>query len=162
MRRKDRELTDPAAIDHILAKARVMHLGLHDGDYPYVVPLHYGYTFADGRLTLYAHSAAEGHKLDCIRADGRVFVEIDTDEAISSGGEKACAYGAYYACVMGRGRAVIVTDPAEKARGLEALMRCQTGRDWAVTPEMAERVAVVRIDVESCTAKARRRAPGGA
>ena len=41
MRRKDREITDPARIGQILAGARYLHLGMHDGPFPYVVPLHY-------------------------------------------------------------------------------------------------------------------------
>ena len=52
MRRKDREITDPEQIRAILGRARVLHLGLYDGEYPYVVPMHYGFTFEDGKLTL--------------------------------------------------------------------------------------------------------------
>ena len=78
MRRKDREITDPGEIRSILGRARVMHLGLYDGEYPYVVPLHYGFTFEGGALTLYAHCAKEGRKLDLIGRGARVFVEIDT------------------------------------------------------------------------------------
>ena len=43
MRRKDREILDLDKIESIIAGARYMHLGMFDENYPYVVPLHYGY-----------------------------------------------------------------------------------------------------------------------
>ena len=66
MRRSDREITSESGVRDILDEGRIMHLGLFDDAYPYVVPLHYGYEYADGKLTLYAHSARAGHKLDLI------------------------------------------------------------------------------------------------
>ena len=156
MRRKDRQITDPAEIRAILARARVLHLGLFDGEYPYVVPMHYGFSLEDGKLTLYAHGAKEGRKLDLIRRDGRVFVEIDTDEELVPG-STACAWGACYASVMGRGRASIVEDETEKCRALELLMKTQTGADFAFTPQAAAAVTVLRIELEEYTAKARKK-----
>ena len=41
MRRKDREITESNDILKIVDEAKILHLGLFDGDYPYVVPLHY-------------------------------------------------------------------------------------------------------------------------
>ncbi len=156
MRRSDREVTDVREIEGIIAGARYMHLGMMDGEYPYVVPLHYGYCIQDGKLTLYAHAAKEGHKLECLRQNDRVFVEIDRGEALVTA-DIPCAYGAVYESVMGRGRASILEDPAEKAAGLELLMKTQTGEQHAISPQMAEAVAVIRIDVEGFTAKRRGR-----
>ena len=155
MRRTDRQITDPGAIEEILRRARVLHLGLMDGERPYVVPLHYGYIWEDGRLTLYMHSAPEGHKLDLIRANPNVFVEIDTGEIPISGGDVACRYGAAYSSLMGCGTATIVEDVAEKITGLRILMRTQTGREFAITPEMAGSAAVIRVEVTEFTAKAK-------
>ena len=155
MRRKDREITDLVKIEEILKKARVLHLGLSDGDMPYVVPLHYGYTLEDSKLTFYMHGAKEGRKLDLIRANPKAFVEIDADEALVSGGNIACKYGASYASVMGSGTAVVVEDTAEKIKGLQALMRTQTGREFDVTEQMAAGVAVIRVDIDALTAKSR-------
>ena len=155
MRRKDREITDLAAIEAILKRARVLHLGLVNGNVPYVVPMHYGYSLRGGVLTFYLHSAQEGRKLDVIRANPNAFVEIDADEALISGGETACRYGASFSSVMASGRAVIVGDAAEKALALEILMRTQTGRAFPITEEMASTVTVIRIDVDAFTAKQR-------
>lgn len=51
MRRKDREVTDINEILDIVEQAKVLHLGMLDGEYPYVVAMHYGYEYADGALT---------------------------------------------------------------------------------------------------------------
>ena len=155
MRRKDREITDQAAIRAILDKAQVLHLAMIDADRPYVVPIHYGYTLENGRLTLYLHSAREGRKLDVLARNDRVAFVLETDVAPVSGGDLPCKYGAAYASVMGEGRATVLTDPAEKAAGMTVLMKTQTGRDFPITEAMAESVAVIRVDAETYTAKSR-------
>ena len=156
MRRKDREITAREEIRAILARARVMHLGLNDNGAPYVVPMHYGFSFENDRLTFYMHCAGEGHKIDLIRRDGRVFIEIDTDEALIPD-MSACAWGACYASVMGRGKASIVGDPEEKCRALEILMKTQTGEDYVFEPKQAAAVTILRVDMEDYTAKARKK-----
>ena len=155
MRRKDREITDETAIRAILDKAQVLHLAMIDGDRPYVVPLHYGYTLENGVLTLYLHSAKEGRKLDVLQKNARVAFELETDVSPISGGDLPCKYGAAYASVMGEGRATILTDPVEKTDALTMLMKTQTGRNFYITEAMTDTVAVLRIDVEAFTAKAR-------
>ena len=155
MRRKDREITDETAIRAILDKAQVLHLAMIDGDRPYVVPLHYGYSLIDGRLTLYLHSAKEGRKLDVLQKNGRVAFVLETDVSMISGGELACKYGSAYASVMGEGQAALLTDTDQKAAALQILMQTQTGREFPITPAMTESVAVIRVDVDAFTAKAR-------
>lgn len=155
MRRKDREITAEEKIREILAKSKIVHLGLFDGDYTYVVPLHYGYEYEGGRLVLYAHSAREGHKLDLIRQNPKVGFEVECDIELISGGDIACQYGSAYASVIGRGKAEIVEDPAEKLRGLQLLMKNQTGREFPLNEQMAAAVAVLRITADSYTAKSR-------
>ena len=155
MRRKDRQITEIEAIRAILDKAKVLHLAMIDGARPYVVPMNYGYALADGRLTLYLHSAKEGRKLDVLQKNARVAFVLETDVSLVSGGDLPCKYGAAYASVMGEGRATILTDPVEKTDALTMLMKTQTGRNFYITEAMTDSVAVLRIDVEAFTAKAR-------
>lgn len=154
MRRKDREITDRSKIEDILSRAKYLHLGMFDEEYPYVVPLHYGYSLNGDKLTLYVHCANEGHKLDCIKNNANVFVEIDCGEKLIEA-DIACKYGAEYSSVMCRGRASLVTDVKEKCLGLSLLMKNQTGKNFAIDKRMAESVSVIKIDVGSYTAKAR-------
>ncbi len=152
MRRTDREITDINKIESILKRARYMHLGMFDGSFPYVVPLHYGYQVENDRLTFYVHSAKEGHKLECLRTNRNVFVEIDRGEALISA-DVPCQYGAAYECVMCRGKAAFVDDPAGKSKALMILMKTQTGEEHEISEKMAEAVTVIRIEVEAYTAK---------
>ena len=127
--RREREVTDLDEIIQILDKCMILHLGLVDGDEPYVVPLNYGYTMEDGKLILYMHGAKTGHKLDLIRANPKVFFEMDCDVHPFEGNH-ACQYGTTYASVMGRGVAHIIEDVEEKIKALNIFMKTQTGKDF--------------------------------
>lgn len=157
MRRKDREITSLEDILTITGKAKILHLGLFDEGYPYVVPLHFGYEYRNGNLVFYVHSAREGHKLDLIRKNPNVCIELECDVQPVSGGDVPCRYGALYGSVIGRGKAEILEDDKEKTRGLELLMKNQTGRSFNIDSGMAGYVEVIRITVSDFSSKARQK-----
>ncbi len=152
--RREREITDMNKILEILDKAKVLHLGLVDGDEPYVVPMNYGYTWENDKLTLYLHGARRGRKLDVIRANNKVFFEMECD-IVPFEGEVACKYGITYASIMGRGKAEISEDPEEKMKALSVLMKTQTGKDFEFNEKLVSVVAVIKIEVSDFTAKHR-------
>lgn len=152
--RREREVTDPAQILDILNRAKILHLGLVDGDEPYVIPMNYGFTMEEGKLTLYLHGALKGRKLDIIRVNPKVFFSLECDIAHFEG-DIACRYGTSYASVMGGGKAEILEDSLLKQEGLSILMKTQTGRDFTFDEKMASIVSVIRIPVEYYTAKCR-------
>lgn len=154
MTRREREVTDTNKILEILDKAKVLHLGLVDGDEAYVVPMNYGYTYEDDKLTLYLHGARRGRKLDLIRQNPKVFFEMDCD-IVPFEGDVACKYGITYSSIMGKGLAEIVEDPEEKMKALSVLMKTQTGKDFEFNEKLVSVVAVIRIDVSEFTAKCR-------
>ena len=154
MTKRERQITDEAKIQEILDAAKVLRLGLAVDNEPYVVPMNYGYTMEAGRLVLYMHSALQGKKLDMMRANQKVFFEMDCDLAPFEG-EKPCQYGLVYSSVMGRGTARIVEDVEEKIEAMKLLMKTQTGKDFEFNDRLVSIVAVIRIDVEEYTAKHR-------
>ncbi len=154
MTRRERQVTDINEIIKILDKSKVLHLGLVDGDEPYVVPMNYGYELIDGKLTIYLHGARRGRKLDVIRANNKVFIEMDCD-IVPFEGEVACKYGIAYASLMGRGTATITEDVQEKIHALEVLMKTQTGKDFTFDEKLVSVVSVIRIDIDEFTAKHR-------
>ena len=105
--KRERQVTDPQQIAHILDTGKVLHLGLAVDNEPYVVPMNYGYTMEDGKLVLYLHSALKGKKLDMMRENPKVFFEIDCDR-MPFEGRVPCQYGLVYSSIMGRGTATIV------------------------------------------------------
>ena len=154
MTKRELQITDENQIRAILDEAKVLHLGLCVDNEPYVVPMNYGYTMEEGRLTFYLHGALRGKKLDMIRANSRVFVELDCNR-VPFEGEKPCQYGLGYSSVMGRGTATVVDDVEEKMKALTVLMKTQTGKDFTFNEQLVSIVSVIRIDVAEFTAKHR-------
>ena len=154
MTKRELQITDENQIRAILDEAKVLHLGLCVDNEPYVVPMNYGYTMEEGRLTFYLHGALRGKKLDMIRANNRVFVELDCNR-VPFESDKPCQYGLGYSSVMGRGTATVVDDVEEKMKALTALMKTQTGKDFTFNEQLVSIVSVIRIDVAEFTAKHR-------
>ena len=68
MRRKDRQITDKDIINEILLKSDIARIALFDNEYPYIIPMNYGYK----DNALYFHCAPEGKKLDLIKRNNNV------------------------------------------------------------------------------------------
>lgn len=153
MRRKDREVTDPVKIREIMTGCNCCRLGFCDGGRAYVVPLSFGFAEADGRCSLYFHSAAEGRKIDLIRKTGWAAFEMDRGYELT-GGDRACSYTARFQCVMGGGPVTLLETAEEKKKGLAAVMTGLTGRDgWSFDEAVLEKTAVFRLDVEELSCK---------
>ena len=87
MRRTDRAVTDQERVRQLLEECRVCRLGLWDGREVYIVPMNYGYTFEDGRLTLYFHCAQEGRRMEILAQRPAVSFELDRCGAYTGEGE---------------------------------------------------------------------------
>ena len=154
MTRRERQITDPGQILQILDTAKIVHLGLAVDNEPYVVPMNYGYTMEDGKLTVYLHCSHRGRKLDMIRANPNVFLEMECD-LVPFEGDVACRYGLAYSSLMGWGKAEIVEDVEEKKKALVLLMKTQTGKEFSFEDKMTTIVTIVKINVSEYTAKCR-------
>ena len=100
MRRKDREITHIHTILDLVSECKVCRLAMTDGGVPYIVPLNYGYEYADGALTFYFHSAKEGRKLEILKKNPTVCLELDgRGELVEDA--NPCAYGYTFASVIG-------------------------------------------------------------
>ncbi len=154
MTRREQQVTDINEIIEILEKSKVVHVGMIDGDEPYVVPMNYGYTLENGKLTLYLHGAKRGRKIDVLKANPKVFFEMCCDITPFEG-EVACKYGITYASIMGRGHAAIIEDVDEKKSALSILMKTQTGKDFSFEDKLTTVVSIIKIDTLEFTAKKR-------
>lgn len=152
--KREREVTDLQEILRILDQAMVVHVAMIDGDEPYLVPMNYGYTMEDGKLTLYLHGATKGRKIDVLQANPKVFFSIECGVQPFEG-PVACRYGTTYASVMGSGVAELLEDVDEKKAGLSILMKTQTGKDFTFDDKMVSIVSVIRITADYYTTKMR-------
>jgi nitroimidazol reductase NimA-like FMN-containing flavoprotein (pyridoxamine 5'-phosphate oxidase superfamily) len=150
MRRKQKEITDRGEIEAILERAITGRVGMAKDGVPYVVPVHFVYA----KSAVYFHCAGEGKKLDWIRANPNVCLEVDEDVVIRTG-TKACDWGTKFNSVIGTGKASILEDRDEKAGALDVIMKKYSGREekWEFKPEQVEKVAVVKIVLDELTGK---------
>lgn len=151
---REKLVTDMDEIVKILDNSKVVHVGMIDGDEPYVVPMNYGYTLENGKLTLWLHCAKRGRKLDVLRANNKVFFEMECGIQPFEG-DIACRYGISYSSIMGRGTAEIVEDVETKKAALTYLMKAQTGMDFEFEDKMTTIVSIIKIDTIEFTAKHR-------
>lgn len=158
MTRRELEVTEMSDILHILDESKVLHLGLVDDGMPYIVPMNYGYTMEDGKLTLYLHGANKGYKLDVIRKNPVCCFEMEC-EVEPFEGKKPCQYGMAYYSLMGRGKVEFVEEVEAKRKALELLMKVQTNKDFTIRDEWTTIVSVMRIEVSEYTAKHRPATP---
>ncbi len=154
MTRRERQIFDIHKILEILKKSKVVHIGMVDGDEPYVVPMNYGYTYENEKLTLWLHGATTGRKLDVIRKNPKVFFEMECD-LIPFEGDVACKYGLSYSSLMGKGIATIIEDSEEKQKALSLLMKTQVDMDFQFNEKLASVVGIIKIEVSEFTAKHR-------
>ena len=151
MRRKDREITDFQEMIAIMERCDVCRIALHDGDYPYMLPLSFGLDVQEEQVFLYFHAASEGKKLDLIARDNRAAFEMDCGHEWVVG-EKAQETTSRFQCVMGGGPVTFLETEEEKRAGLTAILAHVTGRDqWDIGG--AANTQVFRLDVEELSCK---------
>lgn len=157
MRRKDREITDPAQIQDILDKCTHCRLGLYDGSEVYIVPMNFGWEEENGAYTLFFHCAGEGRKLDILRTNPKVGFQMDTDFELRTA-DSACDYSARFASIVGTGTVAFAQTPKEKRAGLTAILDHTAGgsREWTFPEPSVNRVTVLRMQVEKLSCKVAR------
>lgn len=153
MRRKDREVIDDLRIKEIISNCCCCRLGWNDNGKVYIVPLNFGFEKADCHYTFFFHSAAEGKKVDLIKAGGPVGFELDTNYMIHPA-EKPCGYSAKFQSIIGTGNVSLITDRNDKAYALRKIMAHSIGKhDWDFPSVMLDKVLVFKLDVTELSCK---------
>ncbi len=149
MRKKKMQINDPAEVEGILARGKILFMAMSHGDQPYVVPMNYGYD--QGRI--YMHTGHKGLKIEVLAENPKVsFTLIDEWEMVPN--ELPCKWDTTYQSAVGFGLASLVEDPEEKIAGLEAVSR-QAGHTGAMEfpPEKVNQVALIKIEIEQLTGR---------
>ncbi|MBN2830498.1 MAG: pyridoxamine 5'-phosphate oxidase family protein [Candidatus Cloacimonetes bacterium] len=151
MRKADREIKDFNELEEILAKSQVCYLSLIDADYPYTLPLNYGYR--DKKL--YFHCATEGKKLDLLRINPNCSFAVSIDhELITDGIASHCTMK--YRSVCGKGIISELQSDEEKAFALQVLMEQYVpDKVWDFKGGCFDRVGILCLDIEKMTGKKR-------
>jgi nitroimidazol reductase NimA-like FMN-containing flavoprotein (pyridoxamine 5'-phosphate oxidase superfamily) len=149
MRRMEREITDLVELESIIAACQVCRIALCDGNMPYIVPMNFGYQ----EHCLYLHAAKEGKKIDLIKKNPNVCFEMDTDHVLVTN-EVDCKWTMHYKSVIGNGVAEIITDNAEKEKGLQIIMKQYAGeRTFKFIPKVMDMMSLIKIPISDMTGK---------
>lgn len=149
VRRKDREITDPAEMRQVLKTTKYITIALCMNNEPYLVTLSHGYDVE--RNCIYFHCAPEGKKLVYTQANNHVWGQAVLDYGVTD----ECDYA--YTSVHFSGHLVLVTEAEEKRHALETLVR-QLSRTpeeklAKVKPEKLAKTTMGRIDITYMTGK---------
>jgi nitroimidazol reductase NimA-like FMN-containing flavoprotein (pyridoxamine 5'-phosphate oxidase superfamily) len=149
MRRKDKEITDPAVLMEIIHGSHICRIAMIDGNQPYLVPMNYG--FADHAL--YFHSAMGGRKFEALKRNSRVCFEIEyLSEVIKD--EIPCEWTSKYRSVIGYGHIRFITDTEEKKKGLDIIMAHHGRKGLNVYKDnLLDAIVVLRLDIQEMTGK---------
>ncbi len=144
MRRRD--ITSEAEILEIISKAQWCHIGMIGTDgKPYVIPMNFGYR--DG--IIFMHGAANGKKIDSLKANPSVCVNFSIDHMLRSQSEEvACSYSMKYRSVLAFGKAEFIEDMQEKKSALDIIMAQYSGREFTYNPPALREVSCWKIRVE--------------
>ena len=155
MRRSDKEIKDKAKLAKILRETSYVTLALSKEGEPYVVALSHSYDEAAN--CLYFHCAAEGKKLDFMRANPLV-----SGVAVIDHGYYAEQCSHLYVSAVFKGRVTFVEDVEEKRKILAHMIGAQEKKKPAELMKRLEgpqvganlaRTAVGRIAIEELTGK---------
>lgn len=152
MRRKDREVTDYNEILDIMKKCDICRVAFHAEEYPYIIPLNFGFTYRDNYLKLYFHGAKTGTKVDLIRLNPKVAFEMDCSHKLILG-ETACETTMEYESVCGNG-SIRILEEDEKIAALIILMnQYQNDKKHEFKPNELRMVEVFELNVNEIYGK---------
>ncbi|NQU66052.1 MAG: pyridoxamine 5'-phosphate oxidase family protein [SAR324 cluster bacterium] len=148
MRRKEKEIVDKKSIEKVIRACLVCRLAIIDGDYPYIVPLNFGYS--EG--VLYFHGALKGKKLSLLQKNNQAAFEFDTRLEIVEG-EEACKWSMKFQSVCGFGKVSMIETPQEKKRAVERIMAQYSEQAFELTDKAVSGIAVYKLEIEQMTGK---------
>ena len=155
MRRADREIKNFEEILDVISRCDVCRLGLNDGNYPYILPLNFGVK-ADKEnqtVTLYFHSALEGHKIELIQKNNHASFEMDCRHELQYKAEQGmCTFA--FESIIGHGTIRMLDDDNAKLEVLKILMdHYYPGENKYFNPAAIPRTAVYCLEVTRMTGK---------
>jgi uncharacterized protein len=148
MRRKDREITDLATMESIIAESKFCRLALCDNGKPYIVPLCFGYK----NRTVFFHSAKEGHKLDVMRQGSDVCLEFESGAQIVEN-TVACKWKLRYRSVIGNGKVGFIENKDEILAALDVIMSHYGRGPFSYSDENLEKIVLYKVPLDSMTCK---------
>lgn len=134
----------------ILDHTDVICLAMNNGDFPYIIPVNFGYELtSNNQLIFYIHGAKVGTKVELIRQNPLVSFELDTKHQLITA-EKACKYSFNYASVIGNGYATFIEEQSAKIEALQIRMnKFAFNKAFFFTEGDVKPIIVIKIEVHA-------------
>ena len=152
MRRKDREITALDQIVDVIDTCPIVHIGLADGDYPYIVPVNFAYEGKDGQINLYIHSAKAGRKFELMQKNGKCSFEMEVFGGVISTPEKGNT--TLYSSVMGEAEIEFLEDEDAFDCARRIMARYDATRNASFKDALVPHTCFARLKVTQIAAKA--------
>jgi len=154
MNKKERQITDQAALFAIVTRGKYAVISLCRDNEPYLVTLNYG--FDAEKKALYFHTAQEGLKMDFIKQNPRVCGTIIEDRGYLM---NQCSHS--YRSAVFFGTLQIVPDMAEMKHGMEIMLHHLEETPDKVREKFLQddqvyqkrHLVILRLDIEEITGK---------
>jgi len=151
MRKVNQKIKDKATFEEILSTSEICRLGFIDHNRPYILPLNYGYQ----DNCIYIHCANEGKKIDLIKQNNYVCIEIEQSTKIEKY-EKACKWTTTYRSLIGYGFVKIITDEEQKREGMDIIMKhngANASHDLNYESNKIASMSILKIEITEMTGK---------
>ncbi len=153
MQKRDRtikDILDFSDQEKIIKRAKICHVGMIDGDKPYVLAFNFGYE----NKTIYLHTSKYGGKLEILEKNNNVCIEFDVDhELFYRDKEVACSWTWKYRSVIAHGKAEIIDDYEEKIKGLKIFMKNYSDMNFKFSKPSVDNVIIIKIKIEKITGR---------
>ena len=138
----------------ILDHTDVICLAMNNGDFPYIIPVNFGYELtSNNQLIFYIHGAKVGTKVELIRQNPLVSFELDTKHQLITA-EKACKYSFNYASVIGNGYVTFIEEPSATIEALQIMMnKFAPNKNFSFAEGDVRPIIVIKIEVQAYNAK---------
>jgi nitroimidazol reductase NimA-like FMN-containing flavoprotein (pyridoxamine 5'-phosphate oxidase superfamily) len=155
MRRKDREIDNREEIRDIIKKALFCNVAMCRNNVPYLVPMNFGF---DGEH-FYLHSAPEGLKIDILKENPQVCIEITQDLKINQSTD-VCKTSMKYNSVIVFGRVEFLSEREERIKALTCIVEQLSGDSVAYKGEKLvfnedslNTLTILKVYIEKITGK---------
>ncbi len=148
MRRNEKRIINKEVIREILQKAQICRIAIFADEYPYIVPMNYGYR----NSVLYLHSALEGRKIELLKQNGNVGFEIEQEHKVLKD-ELSCNWTTKYRSIIGYGNIELISDKKQKVDGLNVIMEHHGKKENVYNDKAVDNVIVLKLHIKDLTAK---------
>lgn len=148
MRRQKQKIVDERIINEIMNKSLICRLAFFDHEYPYIIPMNYGYKNED----LYFHCATEGKKIDLIKQNNKVCFEIEQEHEIIKS-DTSCKWTTKYRSIIGYGKIEIISDNNEKIKGLDVIMQQHGKMENSYNKKNVDEIYILKLAISDISAK---------